>query len=168
MREQKNSVNRKLQQIWISHTKEVLNEQSKRGKYYHEYTKLGNSDLQVSCICMGCMGFGDASNGQHSWTIDEEHSRQIIKRGLELGINFFDTAVGYQNGTSEQYLGRRALKDFTKRDDVIVATKFLPRTPEEIETGVTGQKHVGDHIGQKSGASGNGLCRFVYLSYVGL
>lgn len=106
-----------------------------------EYTKLGNSDLNVSRICMGCMGFGDAKNGQHSWTIDEEHSREIIKHGLELGINFFDTAVGYQNGTSEQYLGR-ALKDFAKREDVIVATKFLPRTPEEIEQGVSGQKHI--------------------------
>lgn len=53
------------------------------------YTKLGNSDLTVSRICMGCMGFGDAARGQHSWTLDEEHTREIIKRGLELGINFF-------------------------------------------------------------------------------
>lgn len=53
------------------------------------YTKLGKSDLNVSRICMGCMGFGDAQNGQHSWTIDEAHSREIIKRGLELGVNFF-------------------------------------------------------------------------------
>ena len=53
-----------------------------------KYTKLGNSDLNVSRICMGCMGFGDANNGQHSWTLDEEHSREIIKRGLDLGINF--------------------------------------------------------------------------------
>ena len=53
-----------------------------------KYTKLGNSDLRVSRICMGCMGFGDARNGQHSWTLDEEHSREIIKRGLELGVNF--------------------------------------------------------------------------------
>lgn len=90
---------------------------------------------------MGCMGFGDASNGQHSWTIDEEHSREIIRRGLELGVNFFDTAIGYQNGTSEQYLGR-TLKDFTSRDKVVVATKFLPRTNEEIEAGITGQQHI--------------------------
>lgn len=106
-----------------------------------EFEKLGNSDLNVSRICMGCMGFGDASNGQHSWTIDEEHSREIIKHGLELGINFFDTAVGYQNGTSEQYVGR-ALKDFAKRDEVVVATKFLPRTEEEIAKGISGQMHV--------------------------
>ena len=106
-----------------------------------KYTKLGNSELNVSRICMGCMGFGDAKNGQHSWTLDEEHSREIIKHGLELGINFFDTAISYQSGTSEQYVGR-ALKDFAERDNVVVATKFLPRTPEEIAAGVTGQQHI--------------------------
>ena len=106
-----------------------------------KYTKLGNSDLNVSRVCMGCMGFGDPTRGQHSWTLDDEHSREIIKHGLELGVNFFDTAIGYQSGTSEQYLGR-ALKDFAKRDDVVVATKFLPRTPEEIEAGITGQQHI--------------------------
>lgn len=106
-----------------------------------KYTKLGNSELNVSRICMGCMGFGDAKNGQHSWTLDEEHSREIIKHGLELGFNFFDTAIGYQSGTSEQYVGR-ALKDFAERDKVVVATKFLPRTPEEIEAGVSGQQHI--------------------------
>lgn len=105
------------------------------------YTKLGTSDLTVSRICMGCMGFGDAANGQHSWTLDEEHSREIIKRGLDLGINFFDTAIGYQSGTSEQYVGR-ALRDFAKREDVVVATKFLPRTQEDIKTGITGQQHI--------------------------
>ena len=106
-----------------------------------QYTKLGNSELKVSRICMGCMGFGDAGNGQHSWTLDEEHSREIIKHGLELGVNFFDTAIGYQSGTSEQYLGR-ALRDFAKREDVVVATKFLPRTQEEIAAGITGQQHI--------------------------
>ena len=106
-----------------------------------QYTKLGNSDLTVSRICMGCMGFGEAGNGQHSWTIDEEHSREIIKEGLKLGVNFFDTAVGYQSGTSEQYVGR-ALRDFAKREDVVVATKFLPRTQEEIRQGITGQEHI--------------------------
>ena len=106
-----------------------------------QYTKLGNSDLNVSRICMGCMGFGDAANGQHSWTLDEEHSREIIKKGLELGVNFFDTAIGYQSGTSEQYVGR-ALRDFAKRDEVVVATKFLPRTQEDIAAGITGQQHI--------------------------
>lgn len=105
------------------------------------YAKLGSSDLNVSRICMGCMGFGDAGNGQHSWTIDETHSREIIRRGLELGINFFDTAIAYQSGTSEQYLGR-ALRDFARRDEVVVATKFLPRTNEEIEAGISGQEHI--------------------------
>ena len=106
-----------------------------------QYTKLGNSDLQVSRICMGCMGFGDAQNGQHSWTLDEEHSREIIRRGLELGVNFFDTAIAYQSGTSEQYLGR-ALRDFAQRQEVVVATKFLPRTQEEIASGISGQQHI--------------------------
>ena len=112
-----------------------------------EYTKLGNSDLTVSRICMGCMGFGDASNGQHSWTLDEEHSREIIRHGLELGVNFFDTAIGYQNGTSEQYLGR-ALRDFASRDKVAVATKFLPRTNQEIEDGISGQQHIEQMLDQ--------------------
>ena len=106
-----------------------------------KYTKLGHSDLTVSRICMGCMGFGDAGQGQHAWTLDEEHSREIIRHGLVSGINFYDTAIAYQSGTSEQYLGR-ALRDFARRDEVVVATKFLPRTREEIEAGVTGQRHI--------------------------
>ena len=106
-----------------------------------KYTTLGNSDLKVSRICMGCMGFGDAKNGQHSWTLDEEHSREIIKRGLDLGVNFFDTSIGYQSGTSEQYVGR-AIRDYARREDVVVATKFLPRTQEEIAAGISGQQHI--------------------------
>lgn len=106
-----------------------------------KYAKLGNSELTVSRICMGCMGFGDSGSGQHTWTLDEEHSREIIRRGLELGVNFFDTAIAYQSGTSEQYLGR-ALRDYAKREDVVVATKFLPRTQEEIKAGITGQQHI--------------------------
>ena len=70
-----------------------------------KYIKLGVSDLNVSRICLGCMGFGDASNGQHSWTVDEQTTRKIIKYALDKGINFFDTAIAYQNGTSEQYVG---------------------------------------------------------------
>lgn len=90
---------------------------------------------------MGCMGFGVASSGQHSWTLGEEESRKIIRHGLESGVNFFDTAIAYQSGTSEQYLGR-ALRDFAKREEVVVATKFLPRTAEEIDQGITGRKHI--------------------------
>ena len=106
-----------------------------------QYTKLGNADLMISRICMGCMGFGDAGKGQHSWTINEEESRKIIRRGLELGVNFFDTAIAYQSGTSEQYVGR-ALRDFAQRDQVVMATKFLPRTAEEIEQGISAQEHI--------------------------
>ena len=110
-----------------------------------KYARLGNSGLTVSRICMGCMGFGDAAQGQHSWTLDEEHSREIIRRGLDLGVNFYDTAIAYQSGTSEQYVGR-ALRDFGRRDDLVVATKFLPRTPEEIENGISGQQHIENMI----------------------
>lgn len=95
-----------------------------------EHVKLGNSDLRVSRICLGCMGFGDATIGQHSWTIGEEPTRDIIRRSLDLGVNFFDTAIAYQLGTSEQFVGR-ALRDVARRDDVVVATKFLPRTDED-------------------------------------
>ena len=105
-----------------------------------KYRKLGHSDLKVSRICMGCMGFGDAQNGQHAWTMDEAHTREIIKWGLELGVNFFDTAIAYQSGTSEQYVA--GLRDFAKREDVVVATKFLPRTNEEIAAGISGQEHI--------------------------
>ena len=105
------------------------------------YIKLGSSDLNVSRICMGCMGFGNPEIGQHNWTLPEEESRKIIKHGLGLGINFFDTAVGYQNGTSEQFVGK-AIKDFSNREDIVIATKFLPRTDEEIKKGITGQQHI--------------------------
>ena len=111
------------------------------------YTKLGNSDLNVSRICLGCMGFGNAATGQHSWTLGEDDSREIIKHALESGINFFDTAIVYQQGSSEQFVGR-ALKDFAKRDDVVVATKFLPRSPEEIANGITGQQHIANSLDQ--------------------
>lgn len=94
-----------------------------------EYEKLGTSNLIVSRICMGCRGFGNAGYGQHTWTVDEEHSREIIRQGLELGVNFFDTVIAYQSGTNEQYLGR-ALWDYVKREDAVIATKFLPRTQE--------------------------------------
>lgn len=106
-----------------------------------KYTKLGNSDLTVSRICMGCMGFGDPKQGQHSWTLNEEDSRSVIHQGLENGINFFDTAIAYQSGTSEQYLGR-AIRDYARREDIVIATKFLPRTNEEIDKGISGQEHI--------------------------
>lgn len=74
-----------------------------------KYTKLGNTGMDVSRICLGCMGFGDATRGTHRWILDEESSRTIIKKALEMGVNFFDTANVYAIGTSEEFLGR-ALK----------------------------------------------------------
>lgn len=110
-----------------------------------QYIRFGKSDLEVSRICLGCMGFGNAQTGQHGWTVDEEQSRGIIKKALDTGINFFDTAIAYQNGTSEQYVGR-ALRDFAKRDDYVIATKFTPRTQEEIEKGISGQQHIENYL----------------------
>jgi aryl-alcohol dehydrogenase-like predicted oxidoreductase len=109
------------------------------------YIKLGMSDLEVSRICLGCMGFGDANHGQHSWTLAEPESRGILKHAIEQGINFFDTAIAYQSGTSEQYVGR-ALREFSTRDKVVVATKFLPRSQSEIDANVSGQDHIGTMI----------------------
>lgn len=106
-----------------------------------ERIKLGKSDLEVSRICMGCMGFGDPNRGQHTWTLPEKESREIIAQGLEAGINFFDTAIAYQSGTSEQYVGK-AIRELANRDDIVIATKFLPRTDEEIEKGISGQQHI--------------------------
>lgn len=112
-----------------------------------KYTNLGKSDLKVSRICMGCMGFGDATNGQHSWTVDEATTREIIKVGLKQGINFYDTAIAYQNGTSEQFVGR-ALRDFAKREDYVIATKFLPRNQEELDNNISGQQHIENSLNQ--------------------
>lgn len=94
-----------------------------------KYVKLGNTGLDVSPLCLGCMGFGDPnSKGQYdfSWVINEEESRKVIKKALDLGINFFDTANVYSDGESERILGR-AIKDYANRDDVVIATKvFVP------------------------------------------
>ncbi|MFP3153913.1 aldo/keto reductase [Lachnospiraceae bacterium ZAX-1] len=108
-----------------------------------EYIKLSVSGIEVSRICLGCMGFGKTSDSQQGWQLDEIFSRDIIKHSLELGVNFFDTAMGYSGGASEQFLGR-AIKALTPRDKVIIATKFLPRTEEEIASGISGQHHVAD------------------------
>lgn len=112
-----------------------------------KYTNIGNTDLKVSRICLGCMGFGAAEAGQHSWTLDELKTRDIIQYSLDKGINFFDTAIAYQNGTSEQYVGR-ALNDFAKREEVVVATKFLPRTNQEIAQNISGKEHVLNSLDQ--------------------
>lgn len=94
-----------------------------------QYVKLGNSGLEVSPICIGCMGFGDPSRGHPAWSVDESTSRQLIERALDAGINFFDTANMYSNGCSEEILGR-AVKDFTNRDSVVIATKLSAPTRE--------------------------------------
>lgn len=90
-----------------------------------EYTRLGNSGLEVSKLCLGCMGFGDASKwSRGSWILNEEESMKIIKRALELGINFFDTADMYSLGESERILGK-AIKKYANRNDVVIATKIF-------------------------------------------
>lgn len=87
-----------------------------------EYVKLGNTGLDVSKICLGGMSFGDPEKWIHSWVLNETQTRIIIKKALDLGINFFDTANVYSLGTSEEYMGR-ALRDFANRDDIVIATK---------------------------------------------
>jgi Aldo/keto reductase family len=91
-----------------------------------EYVKLGRTGLEVSRICLGCMSYGVPDRGNHAWSIGEEDSRPFIKRALEGGINFFDTANRYSLGSSEEILGR-AIKDFARRDEVVIATKVYGR-----------------------------------------
>jgi aryl-alcohol dehydrogenase-like predicted oxidoreductase len=88
-----------------------------------QYVKLGHSGLDISPICIGCMGFGDPSKGHPAWSLQEEDSRVLIRHALEARINFFDTANMYSMGTSEEFLGR-ALKDLVNRDAVVIATKL--------------------------------------------
>ncbi|HUZ20181.1 MAG TPA: aldo/keto reductase [Acidimicrobiales bacterium] len=91
-----------------------------------EYTRLGNTGLEVSRICLGCMSYGDPGRGSHTWTLDEGATRPFIERALELGINFFDTANVYSDGTSEEFVGR-ALNDIARREEVVIATKVHGR-----------------------------------------
>jgi len=91
-----------------------------------DYIRLGSTGLKVSRICLGCMSYGVPERGAHPWTLPEDTSRPFIRRALDAGINFFDTANVYSDGTSEEILGR-ALKDFASRDDVVVATKVFSR-----------------------------------------
>lgn len=110
-----------------------------------QYVKLGKTGLDVSRIVLGCMSYGDPDRGNHTWSLNEEQSRPFIKKALELGINFFDTANVYSNGSSEEIVGR-ALKDFANRDEVVIATK------------VHGQMH--------KGPNGQGLSRKAILSEI--
>lgn len=91
-----------------------------------EYVKLGNTGMDVSRICLGCMSFGEIQPDFHQWVLGEEETRGIIKEALARGINFFDTANCYSSGTSEEYLGR-AIRDFASRDEVVIATKVFIR-----------------------------------------
>ena len=110
-----------------------------------EYVKLGKTGLDVSRLCLGCMSFGEADKWIHPWVLNEKQSRSIIKKALDLGINFFDTANVYSGGTSEEFLGR-ALKDYANRDEVVIATK------------VHGQMH--------EGPNGSGLSRKAIMSEI--
>ncbi len=91
-----------------------------------DYVRLGRTGLEVSRICLGCMSYGDAARGGHQWVLPEDESRPFIKKALESGINFFDTANVYSVGSSEEFLGR-ALRDFAKREEVVIATKVHGR-----------------------------------------
>ncbi|OON80035.1 aldo/keto reductase [Streptomyces tsukubensis] len=91
-----------------------------------QYVKLGTTGLDVSRICLGCMSYGVSDRGNHEWTLDEEASRPLIRQAVEGGINFFDTANVYSDGTSEEIVGR-ALKEFTRREEIVLATKVNGR-----------------------------------------
>ena len=91
-----------------------------------EYVRLGRTGLQVSRLCLGCMSYGASDRGTHAWTLDEASSRPFLKRAVESGINFFDTANVYSDGTSEEIVGR-ALKEYARRDEVVIATKVHGR-----------------------------------------
>lgn len=91
-----------------------------------KYVKFGSTGLEVSQLCLGCMTYGAADRGAHSWTLDEVRSRPLIRQALEAGINFLDTANTYSDGTSEEIVGR-AIKDFARREEVVLATKVYNR-----------------------------------------
>jgi aryl-alcohol dehydrogenase-like predicted oxidoreductase len=111
-----------------------------------DYVKLGNTGLDVSPICLGCMSFGTAEGWVHNkWALDEEGSRSIIKRALDLGVNFFDTANAYAYGKSEEILGR-ALKDYANRDEVVIATKVFVPVRKGPNGGGLSRKHIMSQI----------------------
>ena len=91
-----------------------------------EYVKLGRTGLEVSRICLGCMTYGDPNRGTHAWSVNEEGARPLLRQAIEAGINFLDTANTYSNGSSEEIVGR-AIKDFLRRDDIVLATKVFNR-----------------------------------------
>jgi 1-deoxyxylulose-5-phosphate synthase len=110
-----------------------------------DYVKLGNTGMDVSRLCLGCMSFGIPERGNHQWVLDEEKSRPIIKKALDYGINFFDTANVYSDGTSEEIVGR-ALKEFANRDEIVIATKVHGRMHEGPNGGGLSRKAIMSEI----------------------
>ena len=144
-----------------------------------KYVKLGRTGLDVSRICLGCMSYGDASRGGHPWVLPEDDTRIFIKKAIESGINFFDTANVYSVGSSEEFLGR-ALRDFADRDEVVIATKVhgpmrkgpnsrglsrkailaevdhsLRRGPARLRQGRSSQSVLPEHGGREQRRPGN-------------
>ena len=109
------------------------------------YKKLGSTGLDVSPLCLGCMSYGIPGRGSHEWTLDEEASRPFIKRSIEAGINFFDTANVYSDGTSEEIVGR-ALKEFANRDEIVLATKVHGTMRRGANGGGLSRKHIMSEI----------------------
>ncbi|WP_136610310.1 aldo/keto reductase [Sinomonas albida] len=110
-----------------------------------QYTRLGNTGLEVSRLAVGCMSFGDPQRGNHPWSLPEEESRPLIKQAVEAGINFFDTANVYSDGSSEEIVGR-ALKDFADRDWTVLATKVHGRMHEGPNGGGLSRKAIMSEI----------------------
>jgi len=106
-----------------------------------QYKKLGSTGLEVSELCLGCMTFGVPERGDHPWSLPESQSRPLIRKALDLGINFFDTANAYSDGTSEEIVGQ-ALKDFTRRDEVVIATKVFFRMSKGPNGGGLSRKAI--------------------------
>lgn len=106
-----------------------------------EYVRLGKTELKVSRLCLGCMTYGIPERGDHTWTLNEEASRPFIQRALELGINYFDTANVYSDGTSEEIVGR-ALKNFARRDEVVIATKVYFPMNDAPDSGGLSRKAI--------------------------
>ena len=121
-----------------------------------DYVNLGKTGLKVSRICLGTLTFGDPK--QRAWAIPEEESRPIIQRAVDLGINFFDTADTYSNGASEEILGR-ALRDFTRRDEVVIATKVFSSMGDKPNQRGLSRVHILNAIDDFIAAAANGLCR---------
>ena len=106
-----------------------------------DYVKFGNTGLDVSPLCLGTMGFGDPNSGFHEWVLEEDDSREVIKKALDLGINFFDTANVYSYGASEEIVGR-ALNDFAPRDEIVVATKLYSKMKQRPNSGGLSRKAI--------------------------